>query len=50
MSGLRALKRKVKKTNGELVHKKVVASKLGLTTKEYNAKMKKRERNLQEVE
>lgn len=50
MSGLRKLQRQVKKTNGELVHKKVVASKLGLTTKEYNAKMKKRERNLQEVE
>lgn len=50
MSKLRKLKRQLQKNNGELEHKKVIASTMGISLAEYNARMKRRETNLKEME
>lgn len=40
---LRNIQRGMKKKKGELPHKKVVARKLGITVKELNKKLKRKE-------
>ena len=50
MSSLgRKLERAQAKANGTFVYKKVAARKMGLSVKEYNKRMKKREKNLREA-
>ena len=45
----RKLKRQIQKSNGELVHKKAVAKKMGCTLSELEKRMERRERNLREI-
>ena len=50
MSSLkRKMKRKIQKTNGELLHKKAVAKKLGCSLSEFDKRMERREKNLREI-
>lgn len=51
MSSLsRKLKRQIQKNNGTLVHKRVVARKMGCSSlSELNKRMTKREKNLKEI-
>lgn len=50
MSSLsRKMQRQIQKANGELTHKKVVARKLGCSTKELAKRMERREKNLREI-
>ena len=44
------MQRKIQKNNGELEHKKVVARTLGISVSEYNRRMKRRDKNLKEME
>ena len=46
----RKIQRKIQKDNGTLVHKKVVAKKMGITVNEYNKRMQERERKLKRLE
>ena len=50
MSKLRKVKRQIQKNNGTLLHKKVVARKMGLSVSEYDRKMAEKERRLKEME
>ena len=51
MSSLkRKMQRKIQKNNGTLLHKKVVARKMGCSVAEYDRKMAERERKLKEME
>ena len=50
MSSMRALKRKIQKSNGSLVHKKAVANKMGISVRELNEQMAERERKLKAME
>lgn len=46
----RKLKRQIQKNNGTLLHKKVLARKMGCkSVEEYNRRMERRERNLREM-
>lgn len=46
----RKLKRQIQKNNGTLLHKKVLARKMGCkSVEEYNRRMERRERNLKEM-
>ena len=45
----RKLKRHIQKSNGDLVHKKAVAKKLGCTLSELEKRMERREKNLREI-
>jgi len=50
MSGLnRKMQRQAQKNNGGLDHKKVIAKKLGCSVQELNKRMKRREKNLKEL-
>ena len=44
------LQRQIQKRNGTLVHKKVIAKKLGCSLSELDERMAKREENLKEME
>lgn len=46
----RKLQRQKAKAEGTLVHKKVVAKKLGISVAEYNRRMARREKNLNEFD
>lgn len=49
MSSLkRKMQRQIQRNNGTLEHKKVIARKLGITTKELAKRMERREKNLKE--
>ena len=51
MSGLkRKMQRQIQKNNGELTHKKVIARKMGCSVTELNKRLKRREKNLREME
>ena len=51
MSSLkRTLKRQIQRNNGELVSKKVVAKKMGISVEEYDRRMERRAKNLREME
>lgn len=51
MSSLqRAMKRQIQKNSGTLLHKKVLAKKLGCSVEELERRMAKREENLREME
>ena len=51
MSSLnRKMKRQIQKNSGTLTHKKVVAKKMGISVAEYNQRMKRKEKNLREME
>lgn len=51
MSLKRKLQRQIQKNNGTLDHKKVLARKLGCkSVREYDERMKRREKNLRELE
>lgn len=46
----RKLKRQIQKNNGTLLHKRVLARKMGCkSVEEYNRRMERRERNLREM-
>lgn len=50
MSSLsRKMRRQIQKNNGELLHKKAIAKKLGCTVTELNERMERREKNLKEI-
>lgn len=42
------MQRQIQRNNGTLEHKKVIARKLGITTKELAKRMERREKNLKE--
>ena len=47
----RQMQRQIQKNNGTLLHKKVVARKMGCkSVEEYNRRMARREKNLKEME
>ena len=46
----RKLKRQRQKNKGELIHKKVIARKMGCSVPELNKRLKRREKNLREME
>lgn len=47
----RKMQRQIQKNNGTLLHKKVVARKMGCkSVEEYNRRMARREKNLKEME
>lgn len=47
----RKMQRQIQKNNGTLLHKKVLARKMGCkSVEEYNRRMARRERNLKEME
>lgn len=51
MSGLkRKMQRQIQKNKGELTHKKVIARKMGCSVPELNRRLKRREKNLREME
>lgn len=51
MSGLkRKMQRQIQKANGDLIHKKVIARKMGCSVADLNKRLKRRERNLKELE
>lgn len=51
MSGIkRKMQRQIQKNKGELMHKKVIARKLGCSVPELNERLKRREKNLREME
>lgn len=51
MSLKRKMQRQIQKNNGTLDHKKVLARKLGCkSVREYDERMKRREKNLKELE
>lgn len=50
MGTARKLKRQIQKNNGTLPHKKVIARKLGCNVKEVNDRLRRREKNLKELE
>lgn len=46
----RKMQRQIQKNNGTLLHKKVLARKMGCkSVEEYNRRMERRERNLREM-
>lgn len=49
MSTKKKLQRMIQRNNGTLEHKKVIAKKLGCTTKELRNRMDRREKNLEEL-
>lgn len=49
MSTKKKLQRMIQRSNGTLEHKKVIARRLGCTTKELKSRMERRERNLEEL-
>lgn len=49
MSMKRKLQRQIQRNNGTLEHKKVIARRLGCTTKELKNRMERREKNLEEL-
>lgn len=49
MSTTRKLQRQIQRNNGTLEHKKVIARRLGCTTKDLKNRMERRERNLEEL-
>lgn len=49
MSTKRKLQRQIQRNNGTLEHKKVIARRLGCTTKDLKNRMERRERNLEEL-
>lgn len=50
MSSLRKVKRQAQKSNGELLHKKALAKKLGCSLAELDKRLARREKNLKEME
>ena len=50
MSSMRKLKRQQQRVNGELLCKKAVAKKMGITVPELNQKMRDKERKLKAME
>ena len=46
----RKLQRQKARAEGNLVHKKVIAKKLGISVAEYNRRMERREKNLNEFD
>ena len=46
----RKMQRQIQRNNGTLVHKKVIAKKMGCSVREYDERMKRRERNLKKME
>lgn len=51
MSGLkRKMQRQIQKNNGELTYKKVISRKMGCSVPELNKRLKRREKNLKEME
>ena len=46
----RKLKRQQQKNSGTLIHKKVIAKKLGCSVKELNEKLSRKEENLKTME
>lgn len=47
----RKMQRQIQKNNGTLLHKKVIARKMGCkSVEEYNRRMARREKNLKELE
>ena len=50
MSSMKSLKRQIQKNNGTLVHKKVLAKKLGCSLSELDERLVRREQNLKEME
>lgn len=51
MSGLkRKMQRQIQKNNGALTYKKVIARKMGCSVPELNKRLKRREKNLKEME
>lgn len=46
----RKMKRQIQKNNGELTHKKVIARKMGCSVSDLNKRLKRREKNLKEME
>lgn len=51
MSGLkRKMQRQIQKNSGELTYKKVIARKIGCSVTELNKRLKRREKNLKEME
>lgn len=50
MGTARKLKRQIQKNNGTLPHKKVIARKLGCKVKEVDDRLRRREKNLRELE
>ena len=51
MSGLkRKMQRQIQKNNGDLTHKKVIARKMGCSVADLNKRLKRREKNLKELE
>lgn len=47
---LRKIKRQMQKSNGELLHKKAIAKKLGCSVAEVDKKLARRAENLKEME
>lgn len=45
----RKLQREKMRAEGTLEHKKIIARKLGISVSEYNERMKRREKNLKEI-
>lgn len=45
----RKLQREKARAEGTLVHKKIIAKKLGISVSEYNRRMQRREKNLREI-
>ena len=45
----RKMQRQIQRNNGTLEHKKVIARKMGITTKELAKRMDRRENNLRDV-
>lgn len=50
MSTSRKLQRQIQRSNGTLDHKKVIAKKLGCSTKELKKRMQRKEQNLKNLE
>ena len=44
------MQRQIQKNNGELTYKKVIARKMGCSVSELNKRLKRREKNLREME
>lgn len=44
------MQRQIQKNNGELTYKKVIARKMGCSVPELNKRLKRREKNLKEME
>ena len=46
----RKIQRQIQRNNGELTYKKVIAKKMGCSVPELNKRLKRREKNLTEME